>query len=570
MSNDADISAVFEPQPAGLHAGGYELLTRIATGGMGEVFVARKTGNGAFEKRVALKLLLPHLSQEPEFIRMFLDEARIAARMNHPNVVQIFDLGEAEGRYFIAMALIEGVSLAKLLRACQRMKAVLPLPIVRLIASGLCEALAHAHNLTGPNGEDFGTIHRDVNPSNVLLSTSGAVLLTDFGIAKAQGNLHATRTGHVMGKYAYMAPEQMRAGEPIDKRVDVYAAALTIYETLTGVSPFKRATDPEIIDAVRTERVPDPQRLRSEVGPEMAAALLRGTSPKRGDRHESVSELLERFMDGPVARPSELGQWVAELCPTDLERFRGATATSAPIASPRTRSLLLVDDLYPTVTPHEAPPKPGRWPLVAGAALLASGFVAAAVVFVDRGDSGTRPFTVERIKPGEPVDRAERHQITSPAPGARSGDSDEPTTVRVPAQRPITLEPELPAPAARADRTTPTRVLAQPPARSEAPKSAPARSRPVKKRSPPAAPAPATRKVAARPTRVGYLSADATPWASLWVDGKKIDLTPISRYPLPVGRQEVVFRNPELDKEVRRTVVIEEGKVVTLNVDLQR
>ncbi len=569
MSTEADLFAVRDASPAGLHAGGYELLTRIAAGGMGEVFVARKTGSGAFEKRVALKLLLPHLSQEPEFIQRFLDEARIAARMNHPNVVQIFDLGEAEGRYFIAMALVEGVSLSRLLRACRQMKAVLPLPIVRLIATGLCEALAHAHGLQGPEGEDFGTIHRDVNPSNVLISTAGAVLLTDFGIAKAQGNLHATRTGHVMGKYAYMAPEQMRTGQPIDRRVDVYAAALTIYETLTGVSPFRRDTDPETIDAVRSERVPDARRLRPEVSPTMSAALRQGTAPGVDERFDSVAELLENLIDGPVARGSELGQWVQELCPTDLERFRGGPTT--PIASPRTRSLLLVDDSHllgdshPTVTPSPTPRRK-RWVIAAGAVLLATGI--GAVMGVDREEPQATVSAPTQAPLGPPPPAP----TVMPLPRTEAA---APAQVEAPPPRPI--EETVPA---RSE--APTRAAAVPTPRAEAPSPHPASPpvpmppivAPAKRKPTPARPvrsrAPSPKKTVQSAPRMGYVSADASPWASLWIDGREVDLTPISRYPLPVGRQVLVFRNPELGKEVRRTVVIEEGKVVTVSVNLER
>src|SRR4051812_10747495 len=162
---------------------------------MGEVFVARRTGEGAFEKRVALKVLLPHLAHDREFVERFFDEARLVARMNHPNIVQIFDVGETDGRPWLAMALVEAVSLARVLLELAKKREPIPLPMARLIATGLLEGLAYAHALKGPRGEPLNVIHRDITPSNLLVSREGAVLLTDFGIAKAATNLHQTKPG---------------------------------------------------------------------------------------------------------------------------------------------------------------------------------------------------------------------------------------------------------------------------------------------------------------------------------------------------------------------------------------
>ena len=166
---------------------GYELIKKIAGGGMGEVFVARRTGMGNFEKRVALKLLLPHLVSSPELVQRFHEEARLAARMHHPNIVEIFDVGESGGRPFIAMQLVDGVTLGKLVREAGRRGERLPLPIVRHIATGLCEALQYAHALTDGKGRALQVVHRDVTPGNILISRNGAVLLADFGLASARG-----------------------------------------------------------------------------------------------------------------------------------------------------------------------------------------------------------------------------------------------------------------------------------------------------------------------------------------------------------------------------------------------
>ncbi len=508
----------------GLRAGRYELLTRLASGGMGEIYIARQTGAGAFEKRVALKLLLPHLGEDEELVRMFLDEARIAARMNHPNIVQIFDLGRADGQYFIAMALIEGVSLSRLLKACRAQKELLPIPVVRAIAQGLCDALSYAHELVGPSGEKQGVIHRDVNPSNVLVSRTGAVLLSDFGIAKAQDNLHRTRPGDVRGKYAYMAPEQMRSGGPVDARADVFGAAATLYEAFTGVAAFARRTDPETIDAVRAGKVVDPKELRPELGEAVAAALLRGMARRPADRFPSAAALKEAVIDGPIASAAEVGGCVERLCADELAPFRGESV--APIEHPATASL----------DPQAATVRRRGWPVMAAAVALAlavsagifaiaaaAGREVAPVALPEIDLSDASPVTAATVPPPAPVE---------PAP------TDEAVALRAP---PPEAAGELGRGADRGERPRPARTF--------------------KKK-----PAPVLRAAA---TRSGFLSADAAPWAVLSIDGREIDRTPIARYPLPVGEHTLVFKNPDLG-EIRRKVRIHEGAEVTLRVSFNR
>ncbi|MBK7857568.1 MAG: serine/threonine protein kinase [Archangiaceae bacterium] len=204
----------------GLRVGPYELLHKIASGGMGEVFIARRTGAQEFEKRVALKLLLPHLADDAELTQRFFDEARLAARMNHPNVVQLFDLGDDHGRPWVAMALVEGVSLALALHRAAKQRALVPLPLVRLIACGLLDGLGYAHALTDAAGTSLGVVHRDVSATNVLVTAAGAVLLTDFGIARdAQPLAHRAgaraRQAGLHGPGAAHRPAGRRARRPL-------------------------------------------------------------------------------------------------------------------------------------------------------------------------------------------------------------------------------------------------------------------------------------------------------------------------------------------------------------------
>jgi serine/threonine protein kinase len=469
------------PARSGLRAGRYELLTRLAAGGMGEVFIARHTNAGDFEKRVALKLLLPHLSHEEEFVHMFLDEARIAARMNHPHIVQIFDLGVAEGRYFIAMALVEGTSLSRLLSACRTRKRPLPLPIVRLIADGLCAGLSYAHELKGPGEAGLGIIHRDVNPSNVLVSTSGAVLLTDFGIAKAQDNLHRTRPGDVKGKYQYMAPEQMKTGAVVDRRVDIFAAGVTLFEALTLVSPFARSTDAETLDAVRLATLPDPVLLREDLTATLQAAVQRATCKHPDERFASMQELREAIIDGPVASPFELGEWVESLCSAELAVFRGAPA--APIQELGTRSLAEPSRAAPlpgplAPAPEAAFPEPflsvptavrrRRRPHLSRSRALIYGFLMGVLLVLLA--VGVRVLTLPRKAPPPPT---EADLLPPPAE-----EPPEPAPVAAPPAPapapPIEAEAEPPTPApVRAERPAPRPVRRREPKRIRAGEAAP-------------------------------------------------------------------------------------------------
>lgn len=499
----------------GWRVGEYELLSRIAAGGMGEVFVARKTGRGAFDKRVALKLLLPHLSEEPELVRRFLDEARITAQMNHPNLVQVFDIGEADGRHYLAMALVEGVSLARLLAACRRIDQPLPVPIVRLVATGLCEGLAYAHDLRDRDGRPLEVVHRDINPYNVLVSTAGAVLVTDFGIAQVAGSVRSTRPGRLLGKLAYLAPEQLAPGAKVDRRADLYAAALTIYETATGVSPFERDSEAATLDAARHAPLPDPRERRPEIDPRLAAAILRGADRDPTRRFSNAKVMLEALLDGPVARPSELGEQVQLRCAEGVGALR--EDRSSTTGRTRTRSLGVER------APPE-PPRPSR-KLKVAAAVLVAGLMAAISLALHSS----------RVQP-PPV------SSSAPATGFDPSASSSPSPAR-----------ETPGPDAFGP-TTPSFETSDLPISPQAPEPKPSASRSLPRGEKAASATP-------KKARIGYLSADASPWASVIVDGKEIDQTPISRYPLPVGTHQLVFRNPTLGKELRRVIRIEENRV---------
>ncbi|HEY5948166.1 MAG TPA: serine/threonine-protein kinase [Kofleriaceae bacterium] len=271
--------------------GKYTLVAKLATGGMAEIFLARLHGDGGFEKLVCIKRILPHLAKDPQFIAMFLDEARVAARISHPNVCQVFELGECEGQYYIAMEYLEGVPLSIF-----RRKDFYPmLPDPRLVAAfgvQACEGLHHAHQLKRPDGELLGVIHRDVSPQNLFATTDGIVKVLDFGIAKVQDASVRTSTGAVKGTYAYMAPEQLR-NEKLDRRADIWAMGTVLWETLAQRHLFKRDTEFLTFEAITKLPIPDIREVRADVPPLLGDTIARALARNPDDRFASARALGE-------------------------------------------------------------------------------------------------------------------------------------------------------------------------------------------------------------------------------------------------------------------------------------
>lgn len=220
--------------------GRYQLLKKLAAGGMAEIYLARVTGVGGFAKNVVLKRILPQLAESEQFFRMFLDEARIAATLQHPNVIQVYDAGEVDGQYYIAMEYLDGADLATVRRYLAEHDQKLPLEHITYIAGCVCAGLHYAHEKKDLDGRPLGIVHRDVTPHNIFITRDGGVKLVDFGIAKASNRLSRTTYGTMKGKIAYMAPEQCEGGL-VDRRVDIYALGTLLYEAATGKNPHRSA-----------------------------------------------------------------------------------------------------------------------------------------------------------------------------------------------------------------------------------------------------------------------------------------------------------------------------------------
>jgi serine/threonine protein kinase len=296
----------------GTYYGKYFLLEKLATGGMGEVFLARQQGPAGFEKILVVKKILNHLTENKEFVELFLGEARLAARMNHRNIVQVFELGEHEGTYFIAMEYVAGKSLREVIDAAQKRNERMPPEIARSIAEQICDGASYAHNLTDITGRSLNIIHRDLNPQNVLLSFGGDVKVIDFGIAKSEISTVKTEAGMIKGKFVYMSPEQSLAKE-LDKRSDVFAIGITLYEMLTGQNPFHKSNIVLTLEAIqRSEPMPP-----SEWDPSLAPfdpILAKALDKDRERRYPDPSEMQEDLRRIVLPRaPERLSAFLARL-----------------------------------------------------------------------------------------------------------------------------------------------------------------------------------------------------------------------------------------------------------------
>ena len=293
--------------------GRYEVHTEIASGGMATVHIGRLLGPVGFARTVAIKKLHPPFAKDPEFVASFLDEARLAARIRHPNVVSTLDVVATGGELFVVMEYVPGESLAQLTRQAQARGERVPPSITAAIMVGVLHGLHAAHEARDEHGEPLGIVHRDVSPHNVLVGTDGGPHLIDFGVAKARGRAQTTREGQIKGKISYMPPEQLLGGA-IDRRADVFAAAIVLWETLTGRRLFQGVDDGDVLARVLHQAVEPPSSCAPEITPEMDAVVLRGLSRDLAKRYATAREMaLAIEAAEPLASPSRVGAWVESI-----------------------------------------------------------------------------------------------------------------------------------------------------------------------------------------------------------------------------------------------------------------
>jgi serine/threonine protein kinase len=313
-------SAPGSASAAGIVVGRYVLYDEIASGGMASVHIGRLLGPAGFSRTVAIKRLHALYAKDPAFVAMFLDEARLAARIRHPNVVSTLDVATMNGEIFLVMDYVQGDSLSKVLHVVWDRQETVPGAIASSILVGVLYGLDAAHDATDERGEPLRVVHRDVSPQNILVGIDGIARVADFGIAKAVARLQTTGEGQIKGKVAYMSPEQLRQGH-VDRRADVFTASIVLWEVLTGRRLFASDDIGAIAVSVLSKEVLAPSRLNGDLPPAVDEVVLRGLAREPADRFATARDMLlalERAL--PPASPAVVGDWVKQYIGGKLER----------------------------------------------------------------------------------------------------------------------------------------------------------------------------------------------------------------------------------------------------------
>ena len=304
--------------------GKYVLLSKLAAGGMAVTYRARMTGAAGVTKACVIKQILPHFADDHDFVEMFIGEARVAAGLSHGNIAQVFDFGEVNGQYFIALELVQGQPLSKVLRkAAKAGMGFFPIPLALHVVSKMCDGLDYAHRHIGDDGKPLGLVHRDVSPDNVLISYEGEVKVIDFGIAKATSMVEQkTSPGVVKGKYPYFSPEQAQGRQDLDSRTDVYAAGVVLYEAVCGKRPFE-GEFVTVLPRILAGDFAPPSQVNPAVSPELEDIIYRAMALDRDQRYSTAKELSENlvellYRDNPRFTPTMLSQLVAHLFTEEL------------------------------------------------------------------------------------------------------------------------------------------------------------------------------------------------------------------------------------------------------------
>ena len=295
--------------------GRYQILERIGAGGMAEAFRARASGPGGYQRDLIIKRILPHLARETDFIRSFVDEAKILGMLNHPNVVGVYDFGVDEDRHYLALEFLDGPSVAEILTRVKKRDGQIPVAVAAYIAREVCKGLAAVHALRGPDGRALEVIHRDVSPSNVMTTTAGAVKLLDFGLAKIGAAQKVTKQGYIKGKAGYLAPEQIK-GAPIDSRVDIFSLGVVLHEMLCLEHLFYgEGGDIATVYRIIEMEIPAPSRARGEVPAAIDEIVFKALARDPDKRYATASDMARDLDDVVTAaglRVDDMAAFVRE------------------------------------------------------------------------------------------------------------------------------------------------------------------------------------------------------------------------------------------------------------------
>jgi eukaryotic-like serine/threonine-protein kinase len=498
-----------------LQFGSYRAIRSLAQGGMGEVFLAEQTGPGGFSRLAVVKRILPDREFDKNTRQLFLDEARVAAHLTHPNLVQVFEFGEAEQSYFMAMEYIRGLTVAALTRALKRRAELVSPEIAVHIAVSALRGLHYAHTATDDQGHSLNIVHRDISPDNIMVSTAGLVKVLDFGIAKAVGQTPRTSEGTVRGKMAYLSPEQLFELK-VDRRCDVRAVGVVLFEMLTG-ERFVASTIDVGQFAQFVVADPPPVHIRAPQVPLALAALIdksvRRLPEARFDTAEAFAEALESWaaqQPSHKAQPA-LAALVEQLFVPILHTGDSEQPLASPVPSRLTMSLPVSVSASTEVRPAKKLP---RSVMLVGAACLTLSSLPAVWFYLSKNNTDA---VESRPKPAQ-------------APLADG--PIEPPVTPTPAKV-IDVPPSVPAVAVSPTAVDGGRAMPLAPARRE-----------------------------------GRLDIRVSPWAHVFVDGKSVGQTPMEPLTLTVGTHRVRLFNPELQLERETTVKVLAGQRAEIRINL--
>ena len=420
--------------------GKYEVIRQIAVGGMAELYLARTVGMEGFEKLVCVKRILPQYANNPSFVNMFLNEARLAATLHHPNIAQVYDIGQEQGEYFFAMEYVHGEDLGRLVATAQESGVPISLDCALTLVSGLCAGLHYAHEKASPEGKPLGVVHRDVSPTNVLVSYDGAVKLVDFGIARAGGEPVQSAVGGLKGKISYMSPEQCRGKTAVDRRSDVFSVGTILYELTTGRRPFVDETEYAVLQQIVNRDADPPSTVMPGYPPALEAIVMRALARDVNRRFSTALELqnqLEDYAHDNRLRvsPLVLARLMSTLFPARLEEWDHARAQGAFFVEQHVVRTLIESGKTPEASPRYVPtplPPPGDE--------LAAGFDESAAVPAGRGSSPGVPDHQLATQIGPPPVAPSRASTPLPGPAA-------PGRISTPMQAATAVsQPRLPTP----------------------------------------------------------------------------------------------------------------------------
>jgi serine/threonine-protein kinase len=430
--------------------GRYSIHGEIAAGGMATVHFGRLLGPVGFSRPVAIKQLHPHYARDPDFVAMFLDEARIAARIQHPNVVQTLDVVAEKEELLLVMEYVSGESLARLLRTVRRRHETVPVRIAAAIAVGALHGLHAAHEAKDVRGELLQVVHRDVSPQNVLVGADGVARVLDFGVAKAIGRSHSTGAGNLKGKIPYMAPEQLEG--KVSLRTDVFAMSIVLWEILTTRRLFSGENEGEILEQVKHMAIVPPSEIVPEIPRALDDIVMRGLEREPGARWESARDMAVAIESAiPLATASEVSTWVLDLAgevirarAERIAEVESSPGILAPAVEPRapdvdTSPLHAVSDVAP-----EKPKK--RWPLaiVAALTLLPIGFFLARTRSPEPTPAASSPAPSPSPSPMpalSPTPSPTPAPSPAPAPSPSPSVEKKPTIYKAPAKKADPCDP---------------------------------------------------------------------------------------------------------------------------------